>query len=107
MSGFLFGGHMNGVAFLPPEVWAQIGIGAVFLFLYLYMSREWKAEREKKDDRIRAKDEQIIDLNNRILDAYVSNVRASEGVKVAIDNNTKALEHVIDKICEDKKRLER
>lgn len=42
--------------------------------------------------------EELKELNQKVLDAFIAQTKATSGVGVAVDNNTKAIENLPDKI---------
>lgn len=81
--------------FLPPELWTQLGLGAVFLALFIYFQRHWSEERKAKDARLHA-------MTDGLLEAYKSVASTNTELKGAIDNNTEA----VKELCRRSKNAE-
>jgi len=72
---------------LPPELWAQLGISAVFLALFIYFHRNWSDERKEKDGRLNQMAKDLISVYASVAESYTE-------LKNAIDNNTEAVKEL-------------
>lgn len=68
-------------------LFSQIGVGAIFFWI-------WFRERSDHKETMKRKD----DISDRVLAVFQDNIRANEGLKNTIEGNTKVVESLTQKI---------
>ena len=76
---------------IPGEVLLQIGLSVIFLALFLYTYRESKATIKEKDER-------IAKMTDDLMQAYSKQAEATSRMETAINNNTRTVERLCDKV---------
>lgn len=84
---------------LVPAV-TQLGIGGIFLYLFIKKDKQLEEVTSRKDLQIKNK-------NDKVLEAFNANTQSMGDIKNAVENNTKATEmlsqRIYDIIVKEKK----
>jgi len=91
------------------EVITQLGFAGLFLFLYLKERQESRliiiekdkqlqGERDKRDEAVRDMTTALIGIVREMSDSLQKNATVQEKLKTAVDNNTKVVERLTDRI---------
>lgn len=75
---------------LIPAI-TQLGIGGIFLYLFIKKDRQLEEITGKKDSQMKEK-------NDQVLRAFEANTETMSNVKNALENNTKATETLSQRI---------
>ena len=66
---------------------SQLGVGAIFVWI-------WTRERSDHKETLKKKD----DLTDKVLQVFQDNVKATEGLKNSLEGNTKVVDTLTQKI---------
>jgi hypothetical protein len=84
------------------QVIPQVGMGSIFLYLFIKKSQEYREDIKAKDceakEVLGKKEKRIEDLSDKFTEIIKENTRVVEGVKNAIDNNTKVIETLTERV---------
>lgn len=91
------------------ELLTQLGFAGLFLFLYLKERQESRliivekekqlqGERDKRDEAVRDMTAALIGIVREMSNALQKNATVQEKLKTAVDNNTKVVEKLTDRI---------
>lgn len=68
--------------------------GTMLVILWLY----YEKTVTRKETQIKSKDDELRILNEKVLTAFIDNTKMTEAVKTTVENNTKAVEQLTDRI---------
>lgn len=80
------------------DILKQVAGNSVFAFMLVILWRYMIDMLDKKDGIVERKDLELKQLNEKVLTAFNENTKATIQTNVVVDNNTKAVENLTDRI---------
>lgn len=85
------------VELLGPVI-TQLGIGGIFLYLFIKEREYGRTAAEAKEQRIKEKDENIRQMTQQVFDVVQKNTEVNTELKNVVQNNTEMVQSLTERV---------